>query len=111
MTEDAALDGLAIDLGVTMKAVALHLSNDLEDLRGGSSEPLLLPNVWDVASAHAVAGAGFPVIATSGLAVAATPGFSDADISYGCSDRRRGRGCAGGINAGYWGIEMMRSMA
>lgn len=43
------------------------------------TEPLLLPNVWDVATASAVAEAGFPVIATSSLAVAASLGFADAD--------------------------------
>ena len=43
------------------------------------AQPLLLPNVWDVASAHAVAGAGFPVIATSSHAVAASLGYPDND--------------------------------
>lgn len=42
-------------------------------------EPLLLPNVWDVASARAVAEAGFPVIATSSYAVAASVGAPDSD--------------------------------
>lgn len=42
-------------------------------------EPLLLPNAWDAASARAVAEAGFPVIATSSFAVAASLGFPDAD--------------------------------
>ena len=44
-----------------------------------SSGPLLLPNVWDAASARAVADAGFPVVATSSFAVAASLGFPDAD--------------------------------
>src|SRR5437764_15300934 len=44
------------------------------------SRPLLLPNVWDVASAQAVARAGFPVIATSSHAVAASLGFPDSDV-------------------------------
>ena len=39
--------------------------------------PLLLPNVWDVASAKAVVAAGFPVVATTSEAVAATLGFED----------------------------------
>ncbi len=43
------------------------------------SGPLLLPNAWDVATAQAVAGAGFPVIATTSLAVAASLGFPDTD--------------------------------
>src|SRR5262245_37892530 len=40
-------------------------------------EPLLLPMVWDVATARAVVAAGFPVVATSSDAVAATLGFAD----------------------------------
>lgn len=40
-------------------------------------EPLLLPNVWDVASARAVVAAGFPVVATTSEAVATTLGFED----------------------------------
>jgi 2-methylisocitrate lyase-like PEP mutase family enzyme len=39
--------------------------------------PLVLPNAWDVASARAVADAGFPVIATSSGAVAAGLGHAD----------------------------------
>ena len=40
---------------------------------------LVLPNAWDVASARAVEAAGFPVIATSSGAVAATLGHEDDD--------------------------------
>lgn len=43
-------------------------------------EPRLLPNVWDVASARAVADAQFPVIATSSLAVSISLGFPDSDV-------------------------------
>src|SRR3954452_5163062 len=39
--------------------------------------PLLLPNVWDVATARAVVAAGFPVVATTSAAVAATLGYED----------------------------------
>jgi 2-methylisocitrate lyase-like PEP mutase family enzyme len=39
--------------------------------------PLVLANVWDVASARAVVAAGFPVVATSSGAVAATLGYED----------------------------------
>src|ERR671917_2919748 len=39
--------------------------------------PLLLPNVWDVATARAVAAAGFAVVATSSGGVAATLGYED----------------------------------
>jgi 2-methylisocitrate lyase-like PEP mutase family enzyme len=41
--------------------------------------PLVLPNAWDVASARAVVRAGFPVVATSSGAVAATLGYEDND--------------------------------
>ncbi|HEX6392089.1 MAG TPA: isocitrate lyase/phosphoenolpyruvate mutase family protein [Acidimicrobiales bacterium] len=39
--------------------------------------PLLLPNVWDVATAKAVVAAGFPVVATTSGGVAATLGYAD----------------------------------
>ena len=39
--------------------------------------PLLLPNVWDVATARAVVAAGFPVVATTSWGVAATLGYED----------------------------------
>ena len=55
-----------------------HQAQTLRSLHRGP-EPLLLPNVWDVASARAVTEAGFPVIATSSHAVAASLGFPDAD--------------------------------
>lgn len=42
-------------------------------------DPLVLPNVWDVASAQLVEAAGFPVVATSSSAIAATIGARDAD--------------------------------
>ena len=41
--------------------------------------PLVLPNAWDVAGARAVVQAGFPVVATSSGAVAATLGYEDDD--------------------------------
>jgi 2-methylisocitrate lyase-like PEP mutase family enzyme len=41
--------------------------------------PLVLPNVWDVASARAVEAAGFPVVATSSLALAEAHGHSDGE--------------------------------
>ena len=44
-----------------------------------ADRPLLLPNVWDAASARLVEGAGFPVVATSSGAVAAALGYEDAD--------------------------------
>src|SRR5919199_1498379 len=39
--------------------------------------PLLLPNVWDVATARAVVAAGFPVVATTSAGVARTLGYED----------------------------------
>jgi 2-methylisocitrate lyase-like PEP mutase family enzyme len=39
--------------------------------------PLVLPNVWDVASARAVEAAGFPVVATTSGGVAAALGYED----------------------------------
>lgn len=39
--------------------------------------PLVLPNAWDVPSARAVIGAGFPVVATTSGGVAATLGYED----------------------------------
>jgi 2-methylisocitrate lyase-like PEP mutase family enzyme len=39
--------------------------------------PLVLPNAWDAASARAVAEAGFPVVATTSMGVAASLGYED----------------------------------
>jgi 2-methylisocitrate lyase-like PEP mutase family enzyme len=39
--------------------------------------PLVLPNAWDVASTRAVVAAGFPVVATTSMGVAATLGYED----------------------------------
>jgi 2-methylisocitrate lyase-like PEP mutase family enzyme len=39
--------------------------------------PLVLPNVWDAASAKAVVAAGFPVVATTSGGLAATLGYED----------------------------------
>ncbi|MGH2519201.1 MAG: isocitrate lyase/phosphoenolpyruvate mutase family protein, partial [Chloroflexota bacterium] len=41
--------------------------------------PVLLANVWDVASARMVAGLGFPALATSSHAVADVLGHADND--------------------------------
>lgn len=41
-------------------------------------EPLVLPNAWDVASAHALVEAGFAAIGTTSLGVAAANGVPDA---------------------------------
>src|ERR1051325_7587542 len=39
--------------------------------------PLLLPNAWDVPTARAVVAAGFPVVATTSVGVAAALGHAD----------------------------------
>jgi 2-methylisocitrate lyase-like PEP mutase family enzyme len=41
------------------------------------AQPLVLPNAWDVASARLVETAGFPVVATSSGAIAASLGYED----------------------------------
>jgi 2-methylisocitrate lyase-like PEP mutase family enzyme len=41
------------------------------------TRPLVLPNAWDVASARLVERAGFPVVATSSGAIAASLGYED----------------------------------
>jgi 2-methylisocitrate lyase-like PEP mutase family enzyme len=61
-----AVDGLAA------KAEALRRLHT-------GSRPLVLPNAWDVASARLVVKAGFPVVATSSGAIAATLGYEDND--------------------------------
>jgi 2-methylisocitrate lyase-like PEP mutase family enzyme len=40
-------------------------------------DPLLLPNVWDVATARSVLDAGFPVVATTSAGVARALGYDD----------------------------------
>lgn len=44
-------------------------------------QPLVLPNVWDAASARAVEAAGFSVVATGSAAVAATLGYDDGEAA------------------------------
>jgi 2-methylisocitrate lyase-like PEP mutase family enzyme len=43
--------------------------------------PLVLPNCWDAASAQMIEEAGFPAIATSSAAVAATLGWADGEAA------------------------------
>jgi 2-methylisocitrate lyase-like PEP mutase family enzyme len=43
------------------------------------AQPVVLPNVWDCASAIAFARSGFPALATSSSAVAATLGYADGE--------------------------------
>lgn len=42
-----------------------------------TGDPLVLPNVWDVASARALVEAGFPALGTTSLGVAAANGLPD----------------------------------
>jgi 2-methylisocitrate lyase-like PEP mutase family enzyme len=42
-----------------------------------AGDPLVLPNVWDVASARSLAEAGFPALGTTSLGVAAAAGLPD----------------------------------
>jgi 2-methylisocitrate lyase-like PEP mutase family enzyme len=71
--------------GYTMKTRAGRdvgaLAEQAETLRRlhTGPRPLVLPNAWDVASARLVVKAGFPVVATSSGAIAATLGFEDDD--------------------------------
>jgi 2-methylisocitrate lyase-like PEP mutase family enzyme len=41
--------------------------------------PLVLPNAWDADTARSVEAAGFPAVATSSVAVAASLGYSDGE--------------------------------
>jgi 2-methylisocitrate lyase-like PEP mutase family enzyme len=51
--------------------------------RHRAGAPLMLPNVWDLASARLLAEAGFPALGTTSLGVAATHGLTDGDGSSG----------------------------
>jgi len=44
-----------------------------------ASDPLLLPNIWDVAGARVLEQAGFPAIATTSAGVAFTLGYPDGE--------------------------------
>ncbi len=55
--------------------------------------PLVLPNVWDCASARVFAGAGFGALATSSGAVAVTLGCA-AFVMAGATTRAEWDGCA-----------------
>lgn len=56
---------------------------DGEALRGlhVPGNPLVLPNVWDAASARLVESAGFPVVATSSAAMAQILGYDDGEAA------------------------------
>jgi 2-methylisocitrate lyase-like PEP mutase family enzyme len=54
-----------------------RITTSFAGLHHRPGEPLLLPNAWDHASAAALAARGFPAIATTSLAVAASAGLPD----------------------------------
>src|SRR3954451_18243140 len=58
------------------RAVRCPPMNAFADLHRGPL-PLLLPNAWDVASALALADAGYPAIGTTSLGVSASLGVPD----------------------------------
>lgn len=60
-----------------MSQLAAH-AETLRDLHRRGN-PLVLPNVWDAATAGLVVEAGFPVVATSSHAVAESLGFADGE--------------------------------
>jgi 2-methylisocitrate lyase-like PEP mutase family enzyme len=58
----------------------VELKESAEKLRGlHSGEMLVLPNVWDAASAAIVAEKGFPAIATASAAISAMLGYPDGE--------------------------------
>jgi 2-methylisocitrate lyase-like PEP mutase family enzyme len=61
-----------------MPSLTEHANTLRALLRPG--EPLVLANVWDAATALAVAEAGAPALATSSAAVAASRGYPDSDV-------------------------------
>ena len=54
-----------------------ELAEELRDLH--RTQMLVLPNVWDAASARIVAEAGFPALATASAAITAMLGFPDGE--------------------------------
>ena len=55
----------------------LHRKCELLKALHVPGEPLVLPNAWDVGSARMVVEAGYPVVATTSMGVAASIGFAD----------------------------------
>lgn len=62
-----------------MNASELHPKSEAFRALHHQDCPLVLTNVWDVASARVVEQAGFPAVATSSGAIAAALGFEDRD--------------------------------
>jgi 2-methylisocitrate lyase-like PEP mutase family enzyme len=70
------MNALADELGA--RADLPERADTLRRFHAGP-RPLILPNAWDAASAQVVVQAGFPVVATSSGAVAASLGYEDND--------------------------------
>ena len=66
-----------------MASASTKLRSQCDRLRSlhQPGKPLLLPNVWDVATARAVVKAGFPVVATTSWGVSATLGYDDHEVA------------------------------
>jgi 2-methylisocitrate lyase-like PEP mutase family enzyme len=84
-TTVALSDQWSLDIYASRKdsKMSTHQPTDLEsrcDLLRSlhvPGTPLVLPNAWDVATARAVVAAGFPVVATTSMGVAASLGYED----------------------------------
>jgi 2-methylisocitrate lyase-like PEP mutase family enzyme len=63
----------------TLLATLARRFRDLHSHDEFSGGLLVLPNAWDAASARVVADAGFPAVATTSAAVAATLGYPDGE--------------------------------
>ncbi|MFK3984282.1 isocitrate lyase/phosphoenolpyruvate mutase family protein [Micromonospora sp. NPDC050397] len=59
-----------------------------------AGDPLILPNVWDVASARRLVEAGFPALGTTSLGVAAANGLPDGVGATGADTLRLARSLA-----------------
>jgi 2-methylisocitrate lyase-like PEP mutase family enzyme len=61
----------------------MNLQDAAERLRSlhHRPEPLVLPNAWDAASARVVVEAGFPVVATTSVGMAASLGWADGEAT------------------------------
>ena len=69
--------------GIKVALDSTSLRNGCDRLRSlhQPGKPLLLPNVWDVATARAVVKAGFPVVATTSWGVSAVLGYDDHEVA------------------------------
>jgi 2-methylisocitrate lyase-like PEP mutase family enzyme len=68
-----------------------------------ADEMLVLPNVWDAASAKIVAEAGFPVVATASAAISAMLGYPDGEGAPWQEMFAAAGGGPGGVGPGHRG--------